>query len=447
MTQKLLTVLLGTWLLCLAQPPLLIAQFDDFSGFGPFVTEPSPIRKQPVPENYVAKYPVPAGEAAILRKLQAKFSPRYSETPLQDFVKDFGERFGLQVLLDEAEIVKVGYTLDEPLTLHVEEISAAAALQLILEPLGLTWIDREGVLIITTSEIAEEFTSRLYEVSDLVLTQDDEGHLVADFQTLIDVIQQATDAAWEDIGMNDHIDSYETTTINALCINQSARAFAEVDQLLRDLRQVRSSDAVVTVPPKPDWFADLEKHLARHIDLELNEVTLREALDHFAEQTEAPLVVDQTALKDVNIPLDQRIRFSVRDVPALTAFDMAFGHLEIVCDIRHEVLVVTTREIAEEHQQTRVYDVRDLVTYEARAGETVTDADALIELLYLHCGGSWENIRGVGGTVNCYKTAGPPVLVVQQTQPVHRNIERLLRNLRALRDSTDSTEESATAPQ
>jgi hypothetical protein len=89
--------------------------------------------------------------------------------------------------------------------------------------------------------------------------------------------------------------------------------------------------------------------------------------------------------------------------------------------MRDGVLWITAQEKAEEILTTAVFDVRDLCRDDS-------ESDALIEAIQNQTEGPWQDLDGIGGTMDVPKTG---VLVVRQTEPLLQSVLELLQNYRA----------------
>ena len=80
------------------------------------------------------------------------------------------DQHGIPIEIDKKALDNVGVGTDTPVTRNLKGISLRSALRLILKDLGLTYIIRDEVLLITSSEEAEkELVTRVYPVGDLVI--------------------------------------------------------------------------------------------------------------------------------------------------------------------------------------------------------------------------------------------------------------------------------------
>jgi hypothetical protein len=188
------------------------------------------------------------GDSALREAIEEKLdqtieSVDFEDVPLEDAVAHLAEEAGIPVAIDETALTGYGIKLDKPVSLHLENRPARTMFRLILSPLGLTTINRDAVLTVTTTEIAEEgMLTFVYEVSDLCRTQEQTN-------TLIDVLQSDTDGSWEDIdGIGGSI---SMPRVGTLVLRQTERVHREIAGILEQLRETLG-DETLADPATPD---------------------------------------------------------------------------------------------------------------------------------------------------------------------------------------------------
>ena len=103
-------------------------------------------------------------EVALAKQVPISFQ----ETPLSDVIAYCAEKAAIQILLDFSVEVS-GTPSDSPVTIPLVNGTLKSALNLVLKPLNLTTIQRDGLLIVTTVEEAENHMgTRVYELEDLL---------------------------------------------------------------------------------------------------------------------------------------------------------------------------------------------------------------------------------------------------------------------------------------
>lgn len=114
--------------------------------------------------------PVSEAEEEIRKALTQPISFNFQDTPLSDvidFLKDFA---GINVVIDVEGLADAGIEASEPITLQLDNVPLKSALKLAIRPLGLAYIIRDDVLLITSQETADTtLITKVYPVADLVI--------------------------------------------------------------------------------------------------------------------------------------------------------------------------------------------------------------------------------------------------------------------------------------
>jgi tetratricopeptide (TPR) repeat protein len=111
-------------------------------------------------------------EKKIDEALNATTQLDFNEAPLQDVIDYLKTTHGINIQLDKAHLDDVSVNSDTPVTINLKGISLKSALRLMLRNMQpeLTYMIKNEVLLITTPDIAaEELTTKVYPVADLVL--------------------------------------------------------------------------------------------------------------------------------------------------------------------------------------------------------------------------------------------------------------------------------------
>jgi general secretion pathway protein D len=109
-------------------------------------------------------------ELEIERRLQTPVLLKYQETPLTEVMTGLSELTGVNIHLDPRGLSQEGVNTDTPITINLgKEISLKSALNLILEPLHLSYVVSDEVLKITSEQLRDgEIYTETYNVADLV---------------------------------------------------------------------------------------------------------------------------------------------------------------------------------------------------------------------------------------------------------------------------------------
>jgi general secretion pathway protein D len=110
-------------------------------------------------------------ELEIERRLKTPVMLRYQETPLSEVVDSLSQLTGVNIHLDPLGLTQEGINSDTPVTVNLtKEVSFKSALNLILEPLHLSYVVKDEVLKITSEQLRDgEIYAHTYNVADLVI--------------------------------------------------------------------------------------------------------------------------------------------------------------------------------------------------------------------------------------------------------------------------------------
>lgn len=112
--------------------------------------------------------PNPA-EEGIRASLRKRTDVDFADTPLETAIKSLRERHEINILLDIPTLIDEAIATDTPVTLELAGVTFKSVLNLILTPLGLTYVIEDEVMkITTTSKAGEKLTIRVFDVRDLV---------------------------------------------------------------------------------------------------------------------------------------------------------------------------------------------------------------------------------------------------------------------------------------
>lgn len=93
-----------------------------------------------------------ANDQQVEKTLNQMSRAEFIETPLEDVIEKFSEFHKIGIQIDQVALASVGVDCRTPVTLAADGIPFKTMLRLVLKPLGLTWIVRDGILLITTHE-------------------------------------------------------------------------------------------------------------------------------------------------------------------------------------------------------------------------------------------------------------------------------------------------------
>jgi hypothetical protein len=109
-------------------------------------------------------------EARIREQLAEPTTMDFIETPLEQVVDYLKDLHGIEIQLDTKALEEAGVGSDVPVTRTLKGISLRSGLRLMLGAMDLTYVIKDEVLLITTTEVADqELVTKAYPVADLVI--------------------------------------------------------------------------------------------------------------------------------------------------------------------------------------------------------------------------------------------------------------------------------------
>ena len=132
------------------------------SDSGPFATA----EDKPVKRNDVIDYHrMTPAEQRIRAALDAQTEVEFIDTPLLDAMDFIANQHNFTLILDETALADEGIATDEPINRVLSGISLRSTLNIMLKPLGLTYVIDNEVMKITTEVAADEkLETRVYDI-------------------------------------------------------------------------------------------------------------------------------------------------------------------------------------------------------------------------------------------------------------------------------------------
>lgn len=423
--------------------------------------EPPAPPQPPAPKGEVLELPLADGsnEAAIHQAMTEKTSVKWVDVPLRDAILELAHKHRIPIVLDEQKLQDEGVATDTPINLQFSGISLRSVFNLMLEPLQLTTVVRDEVLLVTTSVAAGEIlTTEVYDVRKLVKDEN--------YGPLIDVLTMTIQPdQWDAVGGPGGISEIP----NGLVIRQTEAIHREIRQLLQELERVYTAPFGKLPPPA---LNTIEARLRHKLESPTSFNCLNAPLDSVLKSLSllhgVQILLDVQKLQDEGVATDNEISINVQNVRLDSILNMMLRNLQLTWIIENEVLRVTTSVAAGERLFTKVYDVRDLESkfvdstgrwlgyYQVGAlvqgfgaGASVGGAGAggggmggmmhgvvdeytytkyqwLIDVLTQQVQPDmWDAVGGEGSVAEFHG-----IFVIRQTQDIHAEIQRLLPRVR-----------------
>jgi RNA polymerase sigma factor (sigma-70 family) len=168
----------------------------------------------------------PQAVARIEAALEQETSIEFVDTPLSEAVQYISNVHHITIMIDKPELTNVGIATDEPVNLIISDIKLESMFNLLLEPLELTYLIRDEVLMITTTEKAENtLETRVYDLRWLPPNTS---------LQMPELLQSSTDGPWK---TTDGIGGTATPIEDGLIVRHTQRMHREITQLLEQLRR------------------------------------------------------------------------------------------------------------------------------------------------------------------------------------------------------------------
>jgi len=189
----------------------------------------------------------PASHLVLREKLDRDVSVEFDNVPLVEAIRELSEATGSDIRLDRQALRDIGVRERQPVSLVLSDRPLGTVLTLLLADLPAAWVLQDGVLKVTTREVADDLMkTAIFDVRDLA--RDD-----AEANALIDAVQQQTEGPWQDIdGTGGEIASARPGT---LVVQHNENRLGEVLNLLETYRAaLRASRPRREAEEDPDEF-------------------------------------------------------------------------------------------------------------------------------------------------------------------------------------------------
>ncbi len=370
---------------------------------------------------------LPKAQAKIADALDSPTELKFVRTPLSDVAAFLAAHHGISVRLDSQALEDSAIEEELPITFEAKGIKLRNALKLMLEPHDLGVHYRDEVLVITTREVMGQTTfTRVYPIHDFLGDDPDgEGESWAE-------IVQSTVIPWE----WDRQGGPGIIAANRgkLVVTQTDEVHEALSALLNAVRKYHQATQAARGKPLPTvfylnaegrtfeaWNALLDKEL----DLDLAGTPLVDVARLLSAKVGVPVLLDERALQDSAIPFDLPITYQERDVSLRAALARILWKHDLGWIVRSEVVLITTRDVADHEVVDRLYPVADLV----RNRDGTLSAGRLDEeLRSTVVPKSWDEQGGPGVST---PIPSKQALLITHTQAMHGEIEAWLIKLRA----------------
>lgn len=354
---------------------------------------------------------------------------------LSQVLDNLAERHKVTIEIDAFAKKSQGLTGSELVSLHLSNVSLRSLLSHLARQLDLVVRSRDGTVYLTTEA---DWTNNLtnYEPRIFTLEKFLAGPQAFDEDGLVDLITTLiAPANWEDAGGT----GVCVPMRGGLVVSQTPELQDQVARLLDKLVEVNADPAAT----EPVWLAPPTKRtrailaaVTQTTSVDAEQTPLAKVIDQLSRQHQVPIQLDTHALEGVGVDPQTPVDFRVHGLALASALGHMLKPLELTCIVKDEAILITTPEVADNRLEIRLYSVADLLDEQQRI-----DSDALIDLITSHIQpATWEDSGGAGGVASFGSC-----LAFAQTQEVHKQVERLLADVRRVRDSAQPWDSPAPA--
>ena len=310
-------------------------------------------------------------EAALAKKSHFSFQ----ETALSDVGEAFAAQLGLPVILDNVALDDVGIWTDTPINKTMTSVSLRSALRLTLKDLQLTYVFRDGAVVITTPEEAEtRLVTKFYEVDKLArMRAGTYDPLVVqvpyDFDSIIDIITSSiAPDSWDDVGGPGSIDILGTKMV----VSQSNEVHQQIGGMLKSLNTAFDASAKVVPgkPPRVVSYSTEDSATTRKIESSLDSIfsfnfenaMLIDIAELLQDRLSFNVDLDRRSLEDIGIDEETEVDFKADGMTLGNGLRHFLGQMELSFYVSDESLIISTHEEIEySNRSVRIYPVGDLV--------------------------------------------------------------------------------------
>lgn len=190
----------------------------------------------------------------LLNQFQRKVTVNFVDTPLSDCIQFFAESLEIRIYIDASNLDDAGIASDEPVNLVLADMPLRKVVEAAFDPLALTLVVIDGRLTLTTRDISDEtLHTVLYDISDVFVGEEVEKFVVA--------IQDTTSGMWEDIdGVGGQ--AGPLTDSGRFLVHQTDAVHSEIQEMIAWSRKTQGVDAEASRKAKVEAAAQAAQQLS-----------------------------------------------------------------------------------------------------------------------------------------------------------------------------------------
>jgi hypothetical protein len=167
----------------------------------------------------------------VMTLLDKQIAIDFFEVPISDVITQLAEEHEFDVTFEQEEFDNLGVDTASPVTVIQRDISLRGALKLILKPFDLNYYIEDGLVVVTSVEMAEEhLVHRHFVIRDLLHKETPAASAKQIMSMLTTIVSPDS---WEQVGGQGTLMEYQ----GILVVRQTNEALDQVATLLTELRQ------------------------------------------------------------------------------------------------------------------------------------------------------------------------------------------------------------------
>lgn len=342
----------------------------------------------------------------VNKKFAKKVSVEVSDVRIGEFLLGLAEDHKVSIEVDNYGIAADGFSIDNPISLRLNDVTLLTVIKLASETVGLTCSPKgAGVFVSTPISAREVLDEKQYNLPWI-------HNMRVDARSLAAAIETTTPGPW----MTIDAEGGEFTAIAhaAFKISQNWENHREIANILFQIASIVRGKGQQQISPFE--IATL-KSLTKSVEVPSLTEPLDEFLQRLLVKNGINLWIDRMELNNEGIKLDVPTQSSPTKQPISSHLAEALQPHQLIAYVDGEVVKISTIEADNETMVTRVYDVRQQVR---QLGSTAAVADALMKTPGTE---DWFAIAATGGEI---EEIGP-LLVIRHHRKAHDVIRKSLQ--------------------
>lgn len=333
--------------------------------------------------------------------------------PLVSFARLIGDLVGAPISLDVDELRALGHSAATPVSLQLKDVTLGQALESALEPLNLSYEERDGMLVVGAT--SHEMRRTRYRIPDLASDQ----AALSKFAALVE--QFVAPASWNSAGGQGNI----AQESDALLVDQTPPVLGQILDFCEKIRVARNLPIKSRFPasrfeltPRREKAANL---LNRSVTANFGSpVPLAKVVSWLEDATGATILVDHASLARSGTSVDSESRVVAVDQSLAATLDQLLKPMDLTWRAVDENTVeVTTPQAAAEMMEIEFYPA-------SKMAPDATSGNALVQSIRAQVEPSvWGDEAGQAAI---YFDLPSRSLIVRAPQAVQNRVQAFLQD-------------------